>query len=55
MKELAFFGAIISLKNSPQSYKTFIMLNSSELEMFPAHKCKNVNSYWQFNIYEQDK
>ena len=40
-----------------QDYKTFFMLNSAEHEIFPAHKYKNVNKCWQFNIliYEQEK
>ena len=29
------------------------MLNSTKHEIFPAHKCKNANNCWQFNIYER--
>ena len=27
----------------PRGYKTSLMLNSAELELFPAHKCCNAN------------
>ena len=39
----------------PQGYKTFFMLNSTEHEIFPAHKCYNANNCWHFNIYEWGK
>ena len=39
----------------PQGYKTFFMLSSAETKIYPAHKCKNANNCWHFNIYEQDK
>ena len=32
-----------------------IFLNSAEHEIFPAHKCKNANNCWHFNIYEQEQ
>ena len=35
--------------------KTFFMLNSTEHENFPAHKCENANNCWHFNIYEWEK
>ena len=38
----------------PEVIKNF-MLNSAEYEYFPAHKCKNANYCWHFNIYEQEK
>ena len=31
----------------PEVNETFFMLNSAELEIYPAHKCQNAN----FNIY----
>ena len=39
----------------PEVIKLFFMLNSTEHEIFPAHKCKNANKCWHFNIYEQKK
>ena len=30
------------------------MLNSTEHEIYSAHKCLNVNICWHFNIYQQD-
>ena len=36
-----------------RGYKTFFMLNSTEHENFPAHKCYNANNCWHFNIYER--
>ena len=36
----------------PEVIKKFI-LNSAEHETLAAHKCKNVNNGWHFNIYEQ--
>ena len=38
-----------------RGYKTFIVLNSTEHEIFPAYKCSNANNCWHFNIYEQEK
>ena len=38
-----------------RGYKTFFMLNSTEDEIFSAHKCENANNCWHFNIYEQEK
>ena len=35
-------------------YKTFFVLNSTEHELFPAHKCENANNCWHFNIYERE-
>ena len=37
------------------THKTFFMLNSAELDIYPAHKCENANNCWHFHIYEQDK
>ena len=34
-----------------RGFKTFFILNSSEHEIYPAHKCKNANNCWHFNIY----
>ena len=34
-----------------RGYKTFFMLNSSEHEIYPAHKCLNANQCWHFYIY----
>ena len=31
------------------------MLNSIEHEIYHAHKYKNANSCWHFNIYQHDK
>ena len=39
----------------PRGYKTFFMHNSTEHEIFPAHKCQNANICWHFNIYEREK
>ena len=39
----------------PRGYKTFSMLNSAEHEICPAHKCKNANIFWHFNIHKQEK
>ena len=36
-------------------YKKNFMLDSAELEIFPAHKCENANNCWHFDIYEQEK
>ena len=44
------FGAVW-----PRGYKTIFMLNSAEHEIFPAHKCKNANNCWHFNLYGQEK
>ena len=33
----------------------FLMLNSTDHESFPAHKCKNANKCWHFNMYEWGK
>ena len=38
-----------------RGYKTFFMLNSAEHAIYPAHKCKNANNCWHFNIYKHDK
>ena len=38
----------------PQGYNTFFMLNSTEHEIFPAHKCENANNCWHFNSYERE-
>ena len=38
-----------------RGYKTFFMLNSTEHELFTAHKCSNVNNCWHFTIYEREK
>ena len=35
--------------------KTFFMLNSTEQEIYHAHKCWNANNGWHFNIYKHDK
>ena len=43
-------GEILRLKEqmeckfSPKGYKTLIMLNSAEPEIYPAHKCENDNN-----------
>ena len=43
-------GEILRLKEqmeckfSPKGYKTIIMLNSAEPEIYPAHKCENDNN-----------
>ena len=43
------FVSSVVLKNScPEVIKLFCMLNSTEHESFPAHKC------WHFNIYERE-
>ena len=42
-------------QNWPQDYKTIFMLNSTEHEIFPAHKCSNANSSWHINIHEHEK
>ena len=34
----------------PRGCKTFSMLNSTEYEIFPAHKYQNANNCWHFNI-----
>ena len=39
----------------PEIIKLFFMLNSTEHEIFPAHKCENANNCWHFNIYEKGK
>ena len=39
------------IKTRPRGYKFFFMLNSTEHEIIPAHKCKNANNCWHFNIY----
>ena len=39
----------------PRDYKTFFMLNSTEHEIYHAHKCSNANNCWHFNIYKHDK
>ena len=31
------------------------MLNSTEHEIYPAHKCLNANNCWHFNICQRDK
>ena len=41
-------------KSGPEVIKLF-PLNSAEHEIYPAHKCQNVNNCWHFNIYEHDK
>ena len=41
--------------SGPEIKKTFSMLNSTENEIFPAHKCENANNFWHFNIYEREK
>ena len=35
----------------PHGYKTFLMLNSAEHEIFSANKNENANSSWHFHIY----
>ena len=35
----------------PNGYKTFLMLNSAEHEMYPANKCYDANNCRHFNIY----
>ena len=37
----------------PLGYKTFSMLNSTEFDIFPAHKCWNANKCLHVNIYER--
>ena len=34
----------IECKFWPKGYKTFIMINSAETEIYPAHKCENYNN-----------
>ena len=36
-------------RSGPEVIKLF-MLNSAEHEIHPAHKCKNANNCWHFNI-----
>ena len=38
----------------PRRHKNF-MLNSTEHEIYHAHKCSNANKCWHSNIYLQDK
>ena len=33
----------------------FFRLRYAANATFPAHKCKNANNCWHFNIYEQEK
>ena len=44
--------ALCSLREQfcPEVIKLF-MLNSTEHEVYPAHKCLNGNNCWHFNIY----
>ena len=35
-------------------YETFVMLNSAEHEIYPAHKCQNANNYCHFNLSERE-
>ena len=51
MKQLFTYGPSIRSRG----YKTIFMLNSIEHEIFPAHKCKNANNCWHFNMYEREK
>ena len=37
-------------ENRLRGYKTFFMHNSAEHRIYPAHKCKNANNCWYFNI-----
>ena len=39
----------------PRGYKTVFMLNSTEHEIYPAHKCLNANNCWHSNNYQHDK
>ena len=48
MVEKNFASRVIQIR--AQGYKTFSMLNSVEHKIFPAHKCKNANNCWHFNI-----
>ena len=43
-------------RSGPEVIKLFLffMLNSSEREIFPAHKYLNANNCWHFNIYKQE-
>ena len=34
-------------------YKSLFMLNSTEHDIYPGHKCQNANNGWHFNIYNQ--
>ena len=39
----------------PEVIKLFFMLNSTDHELVPAHKCLNANDCWHLNIYEREK
>ena len=36
--------------NRFRGYKTFLMLNSAEHAIYPAHKCQNANNCWHFTV-----
>ena len=38
-------------RSQAPSYQTFYILTSAEHEIYPAHKCKNANYCWHFNIH----
>ena len=35
----------------PLGCQTFFMINTTEYEINYAHKCKNANNCWHFNIF----
>ena len=39
----------------PEVITLFVMLNSTEYEIYIAHKYLNANYCWHLNIYKQDK
>ena len=45
----------VRLKGGPKVTKLFIMLNSTEHEIYPASKSWNANNCWHFNINKQDR
>ena len=38
----------LKCRSRPRGYKTFLMLNSAEHEMFSANKYENANNSWHF-------
>ena len=47
----SFDPELTKCRPGPEVIKKIFMLNSTEHEIHPAHKCKNANNCWHFNIY----
>ena len=51
MKWFMYIWYTVNIRGLTLNYKKNFILNSAEYEIYPAHKCKNANNCWHFNIY----